>query len=42
MQKIKAEIQEKEVLLEKFQLRLNEADAKANELKLSFENLCGM
>ena len=42
MQKIKAEIQEKEILLENFQLRMNEADTKANELKLSFENLCGM
>lgn len=33
---------EGENLLEKLQLRLKEADNKANEVKISFENLCGM
>ncbi|KAM7504621.1 hypothetical protein LguiB_003525 [Lonicera macranthoides] len=34
------EIQGKELLLEKFRVRLNEAETKASELKISFENLC--
>lgn len=38
--KVQAEIREKEILLEDFQLRMSKADAKANDLKLSFENLC--
>ncbi|KAF8379228.1 hypothetical protein HHK36_028659 [Tetracentron sinense] len=38
--KVQDEIQEKELLLEKFQVRMTEAEAKANSLKLSFENLC--
>ncbi|KAK9292001.1 hypothetical protein L1049_019954 [Liquidambar formosana] len=38
--KIQDEIQEKEILLEKFRVRMNEAEAKAKDLKLSFENLC--
>lgn len=38
--KVQAEIREKEILLEDFQLRMSKADTKANDLKLSFENLC--
>ncbi|KAK3021619.1 hypothetical protein RJ639_045252, partial [Escallonia herrerae] len=38
--KVQDEIQKKELLLEKFQVRINEADTKANDLKISFENLC--
>ncbi|XP_062153767.1 structural maintenance of chromosomes protein 6B-like isoform X1 [Alnus glutinosa] len=34
------EIQEREILLEKLRARMNGAEAKANELKVSFENLC--
>lgn len=37
--KIQDEIQEKEILLEKFRVRLNEAVSKAKELKVSYENL---
>ena len=33
------EVQEKKMLLEKLQVRMNEAKAKANKLKVSFENL---
>lgn len=36
------EIKEKNVLLEKLQHRIAEAGGKANEVKLSFENICGM
>ncbi|KAK3009523.1 hypothetical protein RJ639_013924 [Escallonia herrerae] len=38
--KVQDEIQKKELLLEKFEVRINEADTKANDLKISFENLC--
>ncbi|KAM7499521.1 hypothetical protein LguiA_023935 [Lonicera macranthoides] len=38
--KVQEEIQGKELLLEKFRVRLNEAETKASELKISFENLC--
>ncbi|CAK9135142.1 unnamed protein product [Ilex paraguariensis] len=38
--KAQDEIKEKDILLEKFRVRLNEAETKANDLKLSFENLC--
>ncbi|KAK2976777.1 hypothetical protein RJ640_002049, partial [Escallonia rubra] len=38
--KVQDEIQKKELLLEKFQVRINEAVTKANDLKISFENLC--
>ncbi|KAF3433163.1 hypothetical protein FNV43_RR24265 [Rhamnella rubrinervis] len=38
--KVQVEIREKEVLLEKFGVRMNEAEAKASDLKASFENLC--
>ncbi|XP_062092192.1 structural maintenance of chromosomes protein 6A [Humulus lupulus] len=37
--KIQEEIQQKEVLLENFKVRMHEAEAKANELKVSFKNL---
>ena len=37
--KSKEEVQEKKMLLEKLQVRMNEAEAKANKLKVSFENL---
>ncbi|XP_057952688.1 structural maintenance of chromosomes protein 6B-like isoform X2 [Malania oleifera] len=37
--KVQEEIQEKETLLEKFRLRMIDAEAKANNLKLSLENL---
>ena len=30
------------MLLEKLQVRMNEAEAKANKLKVSLENLCGI
>ncbi|KAK4770308.1 hypothetical protein SAY87_030840 [Trapa incisa] len=38
--KVKHEIQEKEMLLEQLKLRMNNADAKAQELVSSFEDLC--
>ncbi|PON53147.1 Structural maintenance of chromosomes protein [Trema orientale] len=38
--KIQEEIHEKEVLLEKFKIRMHEAEVKANDLRVSFENLC--
>lgn len=41
MQKLHEEIREKETLLEKLESRVNEAGAKAQDLKVSFENLCG-
>lgn len=41
-QKIEEEIQENKMLLEKFKVRMKEAEAKAKDLKVSFENLCGM
>lgn len=34
-------MQEKNVSLEKLQLRIKEAEVKANKVKLSFENICG-
>ena len=37
--KSKEEVQEKKMLLEKLQVIMNEAEAKANKLKVSFENL---
>ena len=37
--KSKEEVQEKKMLLEKLQVRMNEAEAKAKKLKVSFENL---
>ena len=33
------EVQENKMLLEKLQVKMNEAEAKANKLKVSFENL---
>lgn len=42
MQKLHDEIQERETLLAKLQKRVNEAGIKAEDLKMSFENLCGM
>lgn len=41
MQRLHQVIQEKEELLEKLQMRVNEAGNKAKDLKASFENLCG-
>lgn len=38
---VQGEIQEKQILLEKLEVRMNEAESKVKELKLSFENLCG-
>ncbi|XP_023549860.1 structural maintenance of chromosomes protein 6B-like isoform X1 [Cucurbita pepo subsp. pepo] len=38
--KIKEEMEENKSLLEKFRVRMKEAEAKAKDLKLSFENLC--
>ncbi|CAN4097243.1 unnamed protein product [Withania somnifera] len=38
--KIRDEMHEKEKALENLQLRLKEADSKANDVKVSFENLC--
>ncbi|KAK4570872.1 hypothetical protein RGQ29_029649 [Quercus rubra] len=38
--KVHEEVQEKKMLLEKLQARMNEAEAKAKKLKVSFENLC--
>ncbi|XP_075083843.1 structural maintenance of chromosomes protein 6B [Nicotiana tabacum] len=38
--KIRDEIHERENSLEELQVRLNEADTKANDVKISFENLC--
>lgn len=38
--KVQEEMDEKKNLLENLQLRLNEADEKARDLKLSLENLC--
>ncbi|XP_069154385.1 structural maintenance of chromosomes protein 6B isoform X2 [Solanum lycopersicum] len=40
LSKVRDEMHEGENLLEKLQLRLKEADNKANEVKISFENLC--
>lgn len=40
-QRVKQEIQEKEMLVEHLKIRMNDADAKAHELRLSFEDLCG-
>ncbi|WMV20484.1 hypothetical protein MTR67_013869 [Solanum verrucosum] len=40
LSKIRDEIHESENSLEKLQLRLKEADNKANDVKISFENLC--
>uniref|UniRef100_M1CYD8 Structural maintenance of chromosomes 6 smc6 n=1 Tax=Solanum tuberosum TaxID=4113 RepID=M1CYD8_SOLTU len=42
LSKIRDEIHERGNSLEKLQLRLKEADNKANDVKISFENLCGM
>lgn len=42
MQKIQAEIQEKEIELEEVQIRMKEAGEKATGLKTSFEKLRGM
>ncbi|XP_077235428.1 P-loop containing nucleoside triphosphate hydrolases superfamily protein isoform X2 [Tasmannia lanceolata] len=39
--KLKEEIDEKEALLEKFRVKMTDAEVKASNLKLSFENLCG-
>lgn len=41
-QKGREEIEEKEALLEKLQNCLKEAELKADKLKASFENLCGI
>ncbi|RWR86686.1 structural maintenance of chromosomes protein 6B-like protein isoform X1 [Cinnamomum micranthum f. kanehirae] len=38
--KVQEEMQEKNVSLEKLQLRIKEAEVKANKVKLSFENIC--
>ncbi|XP_022942166.1 structural maintenance of chromosomes protein 6B-like isoform X1 [Cucurbita moschata] len=38
--KIKEEMEENKSLLEKFRVRMKDAEAKAKDLKLSFENLC--
>ncbi|KAL8473572.1 hypothetical protein ACS0TY_027062 [Phlomoides rotata] len=38
--KLQDEIQEKEMLLEKLQKRVNEAQTKANDFKMSMEDLC--
>ncbi|KAH0707313.1 hypothetical protein KY290_010447 [Solanum tuberosum] len=40
LSKIRDEIHERENSLEKLQLRLKEADNKANDVEISFENLC--
>ncbi|KAM3281888.1 structural maintenance of chromosomes protein 6B [Capsicum chacoense] len=40
LSKIRDEMHEKENSLEKLQVRLKEADNKANDVKVSFENLC--
>lgn len=40
LSKIRDEIHERENSLEKLQVRLKEADSKANDVKISFENLC--
>ncbi|KAK4716887.1 hypothetical protein R3W88_015225 [Solanum pinnatisectum] len=40
LSKIRDEIHERENSLEELQLRLKEADNKANDVKISFENLC--
>ncbi|CAL5366912.1 unnamed protein product [Camellia sinensis] len=40
--KIQDDVQEKEMLLEKIHVRLKEAETRASDLKVSFENLCGM
>ncbi|PQQ13983.1 uncharacterized protein Pyn_39421 [Prunus yedoensis var. nudiflora] len=40
--KVQVEIQEREMSLETFQVRIGEAEAKTNDLKASFGNLCGM
>lgn len=41
LQKVKHEIQEKEMLVEQLKIRMNDADAKVHELISSFEDLCG-
>lgn len=41
VQKLQDEIQAKETLLEKLQKRVNEAETKAEDLKMSIENLSG-
>ncbi|XP_059666932.1 structural maintenance of chromosomes protein 6B [Cornus florida] len=38
--KIQDEIQEREMVLEKFRMRMSETETKAKDLKISFENLC--
>ncbi|XP_022990861.1 structural maintenance of chromosomes protein 6B-like isoform X2 [Cucurbita maxima] len=38
--KIKEEVEENKSLLEKFRVRMKEAEAKAKDIKVSFENLC--
>ncbi|GMP24030.1 hypothetical protein CsSME_00001432 [Camellia sinensis var. sinensis] len=38
--KIQDDVQEKEMLLEKIHVRLKEAETRASDLKVSFENLC--
>lgn len=38
--RIQEEIQEKEIILEKLQFSMNEAEAKDKDLKLSFQSLC--
>ncbi|KAA8539789.1 hypothetical protein F0562_026481 [Nyssa sinensis] len=38
--KVQDEIREKEMLLKKLMMRMNEAETKAKNLKISFENLC--
>lgn len=38
--KIQDDVQEKEMLLEKIHVRLEEAETRASDLKVSFENLC--
>ncbi|KAF6175414.1 hypothetical protein GIB67_036505, partial [Kingdonia uniflora] len=38
--RLEAEIQEHQIFLEKYQVRITEAEAKANNLKSSFEDLC--
>lgn len=39
---IQEEIEEKEIILEKLQFSMNEAEAKVEDLKLSFQSLCGI
>ncbi|KAF7146871.1 hypothetical protein RHSIM_Rhsim03G0166000 [Rhododendron simsii] len=40
--KIQEDLQENEMLVDVIRVRMKEADAKASDLKASFENLCGM